>query len=382
MRLPLAVLLAALALLAPLRAQAQQQVPAAIIEGRVTDAETGEPLQGTHVFIATSMKGTTTDAEGHYRLERVPLGALRLFASVIGFEQVAVDTLLRESRVYTIDFDLQPEVIEVGEVTVEAKEDTRWQRRLERFTDLFIGETPNADRTTIVNPTVLDFENNGGEFVARAAEPLVIENEALGYRVQYFLREFKATPTRTQYDGEPLFEEMEPESAEQQAEWEANRRAAFMGSFRHFLLALLANQVEPQGFLTFSRPAGGGSMAAGGGALRGAMGSNPVAGNERFPVEPDKLLTPGETPNEHILDFEGFVEVVYRGEEEDEAFLEWANQGRRSPKFQTSRIRLERGPATVDYKGDVLNPYGVTLFSYWAFERVADEVPREYRPGA
>ena len=34
----------------------------------------------------------------------------------------------------------------------------------------------------------------------------------------------------------------------------------------------------------------------------------------------------------------------------------------------------------VDYKGDVLDPYGVTFYGFLAYERVADELPREYRP--
>ncbi|RMH50858.1 MAG: carboxypeptidase-like regulatory domain-containing protein [Bacteroidetes bacterium] len=375
---PLRLLLSLTVLaLASTAALAQPQPPTAALVGTVTDAETGEPLIGVNVFIANSMTGTATDAEGRYELTRVPVGALRLFVSMIGFEQVAIDTLLREPRVYTIDVQLRPEVLELGEVTVEAKGDPRWKERLERFTKLFIGETPNARETVIVNPEVLDFANRGGEFIALASEPLVIENRALGYRIRYFLREFKALPTRTQYDGEPLFEEMEAESPEQQAAWEARRREAFIGSFRHFLLALLAGQTEAQGFLTFSRPAADGTAASAG----PLGGGNPVAGNQRFPLDPKTLLQPGASRAEYTLDFQGFVEVVFQGELEDEAYLEWIGEGRRRPRFQTSMIRLERGPTTVDYKGDVLDPYGVTLFRYWAFERVADEVPREYRPG-
>ena len=103
----------------------------------------------------------------------------------------------------------------MGEVTVQAREDRRWARRLRRFERLFLGETANAGATTIVNPEVLNFSGSWGTLRAEASAPLILENTALGYRIQYFLKEFEHTGTTTKYDGEPLYEEMMPESTEQ-----------------------------------------------------------------------------------------------------------------------------------------------------------------------
>lgn len=347
----------------------------AILTGRVTDAAGGEPLVGAHVFIASSMIGTTTDVDGRYRLERVPTGAHRLYVSIIGFEADFLDVMLRTSRVYEFDFELSESVIEVGEVVVEAEEDKDWQRRLERFTRLFIGETPNSLETEILNPEVLDFDEGMGSLRAVATAPLIIENRALGYRVQYFLEDFKAEGFRTQYDGEPLYEEMEPSSPDEAARWESKRREAFMGSFRHFLLALISDRVEAQGFKTYSRP--GLSMAG-----SGAIGRGKMLDQQRFPIEPGELISATEHAGEFSLDFRGFVEIRYLGETEGRAYLEWAERpGRGDSNYQTSWVNLENGPTIVDYKGDTLDPYGVTLYGYLAFERVANEVPKEYRPG-
>ena len=349
------------------------QAPTVSLRGTVTDAETGDPLPGAHVFIASSMMGTVTANDGTYELERVPIGAIRLYVSMIGFEPEGRDIMLRTTETQTFDFAMQPSVIEVGEIVVEAKGDKKWKERLEKFTTLFIGETPNAHETVITNPEVLDFESKGGEFRAIAAEPLIIENKALGYRIQYFLKDFVAEPMRTRYDGEPLFEEMEPSDSEEAARWEEKRRLSFIGSFRHFMLALLANKVEEQGFLTYGRT----TMAES--ASTGSIPGSPTAGS-RFPLNAQEILRPASTPNEKTVDFEGFVEITFRGEVEDKSYLEWSGRGRHSPKFQTSWISLERGPTLVDYKGDILDPYGVTFYGYLAFERVADEVPKEYRP--
>jgi hypothetical protein len=117
------------------------------------------------------------------------------------------------------------------------------------------------------------------------------------------------------------------------------------------------------------------------------VGSGPRMSDQRFPATVDELLKEGEVPSERVLDFHGFAEVIYLGERETEAYKTWRAQyarnglsGRRAPRYQTSQFWLERGPATIDYKGDIVDPYGVTVSGFYAFERVADQLPKEYRP--
>ncbi len=339
----------------------------ATIVGTITDVDTGESLPTVNVFIASSMNGMTTDDQGRYRLTGIPLGALRLYVSMIGFEPQARDIFIREAKTYTFDFQLKEAIYEIGEITVTA-DNKKWKRQLEKFIGLFIGETPNASETKIINPEVMDFSSKGGEFRAQASEPLIIENKALGYRITYFLKEFVAIPNQTRYDGEPLFEDMSAESPEQKAMWAARRDSAFYGSFRHFMLALLNDKVEEQGFKTFSIPA------------QQSLGGQARPGDQRYPIKASEILKEGESAGEKMLDFEGFVQITYTREEEDKSYLRWTNQPYRRPSYRSSLIRLGDGPTVVDLKGDVLDPYGVTLYHYLAFERVADEVPKEFRP--
>ncbi len=343
-----------------------QPTPRASLTGTVTSAATGAPIPDAHVFIAVSMNGTTTNAEGQYALGNVPLGAHRLYVSVLGYEPVGQDVLLREAKEYTYNFSLEEGVLEFDEVVVSAAENRKWQERLEKFTRLFIGETAYAGETTITNAPVLDFSQNLTEFKAWASEPLVIENRALGYRITYFLKDFEASSTRTRYDGEPLYEELDPASQQEADEWAKNRREAFFGSFRHFMLSALSDRIVEQGFLLYTRP------------VERDFGNNPRPGSQKYPYE-GEILTDTDQPNEKMVSFENFLEVTYTKEEEDKGYLEW--QGRRGrPKFQTSMLLLENGPTLVDAKGDILDPYGVTFFGYLAYERVANELPKEYRP--
>lgn len=365
-------------------ATAQPQVPRgrATLTGTVVDAETGDPLQDVNVFIAVSQRGTATDAEGRFRLVNVPLGAQRLYVSSVGYEPQARNLNLREARVYTFAFELEPTVIEGEGVVVEAERDEKWQERYDKFVKLFIGETPNAQKTEIQNPEVLDFEGGLGTLEAVAARPIEIVNRGLGYKVTYHLKDFKATPGRTQYDGEPLFEELDGTPAERAA-WEERRREAFLGSFQHLKLAMLANRVDDQGFKLYMRPSQSGNF--GGSGPLGA--ATPRMSGQRFPTSVDEIMKEGEVATERVLDFQGVVEVVYLGEQQSEAYYAWRSQyasgnliSGRAPRFQTSQFWLERGPATIDYKGDIVDPYGVTVSGYFAFERVADQLPKEYRP--
>ena len=345
----------------------------ALISGRVVDAETGQPLPGAHVFIASSMIGTVTDTNGQFDLHDVPVGAHRLYVSMLGFEPDFRDIMLRTGKDYQFDFELKESILDVGEIIVEGERDKNWKKRLEKFTRMFIGETPNALETSITNPEVLDFEEKRGSFTAVAAAPLIIENRALGYRIQYFLKDFESTPSRVRYDGEGLYEEMDASSEEEATRWEEKRRAAFIGSFRHFMLAIIAGRSEAQGFKTYSRPSVGGGVGD-------TFNRSAAMASQRFPLDPTTILKPGEAENEYFLDFEGHMEVVFMGEKEDESYLDWSMRPERSnPRFQTSWTFLDHGPAVVDYKGDTLDPYGVVFMGYWAFERVADDPPKEYR---
>ncbi|WP_103019441.1 carboxypeptidase-like regulatory domain-containing protein [Salinibacter altiplanensis] len=370
-------------------AHAQPSDPArgrATLVGTVVDSASGDPISDANVFIAGSMQGTTTGDQGRFRLRGVPLGAQQLYVSFVGYEAKSRSLNLRESRTYRFEFALQETVLEGEGVVVEAERDEQWQRRFERFRAAFLGETPNAERADILNREVLSFDGGLGSLEAFAARPIVIENRALGYRVEYHLEDFKVTQRRTQYDGEPFFEELEGSPA-QEAKWEKARREAFFGSFHHLMLAMIEDRVEGQGFkLFYHQDAPGGPPERSSSGLPGSGGAGFSGGSGgRMSIEVGDIMTDGDVPDEHILDFQGAAEVVYLGEKQSEAYSDWQEErtGRRSgraPRYQTSQFWLERGPATVDYKGEVVERYGVTVSGHFGFERVADQVPKEYRP--
>ncbi|NNF57812.1 MAG: carboxypeptidase-like regulatory domain-containing protein [Rhodothermaceae bacterium] len=373
MRLLFPALVVLLAL-APASVRAQATVT---LTGTVT-ADDGEPLPGANVFIARSQRGTVADAQGRYRLAGVPLGAHRLVASFVGFETAGEDLVLRRAgETRTIDFRLREAAVELGEVTAEAERDDRWRQRYERFQRRFLGETANAAETEILNPFVLDFEERRGTLSASAREPLVIENRALGYRIRYDLTDFEARSDYNFFYGEAFYEELEPTDPTDRARWERNRRAAYRGSFRHLLRSLIAGTADAQGFSLYLLP-NQGPGGIGGGSPFG----NRRQGGNRFPTTEAEILKPARQEGEYVLEFRGVLQTIYRDEPEEPGFLEreWARERRPLREVQTSELRfpIAEISAQLDRFGEELDPRSITVSGYMAFERFADELPKEY----
>jgi len=345
-------------------AQPGQQV---VVEGTVVDDSTGAPLPATHVFISGSMTGTTVNEEGRFRLSGLSNGAKRLFVTRLGYKPEQVDFVVSTDTTLTFSFRLQRTVLEAEEVTVSARRDKEWYERLRRFKRLFVGESKQAQRCYLLNPNVLRFDTAWwGKFEADAQKPLKFENRALGYRLTYYLKEFEVNGDIVRWDGEPVFEPLTPQDSTQAQRWALNRRQAFRGSLRHFLLAVLNDRLAEEQFSIARIPR--------------ATAYRRVGRADRVSIRRDRIVDP--QPNSLTeLDFRGALEITYHGEPESEAYLDWADARRPALDHQVSQIRLNEHPIHVDEHGEIVEPYGATLYQYFAFsQRMAELLPQEYRP--
>jgi outer membrane receptor protein involved in Fe transport len=92
------------------------------IAGKVTDAETGEPLIGINVIIEGTTIGAATGIDGTYIINNVEPGNYTLIFSGVGYQKKIV-TNVRVSSDFTtrIDIQLSSEAIGLEAVVVEAK---------------------------------------------------------------------------------------------------------------------------------------------------------------------------------------------------------------------------------------------------------------------
>ena len=367
------VVLFAVLLLGPGSAFAQSRALASL-SGLVYDQASGEPLMDVHVFLDQTMRGTVTNRDGRFHLPGLSPGAYTLVVSMIGFEVVQRQVVLSAGQEGAYRFGLKEAVIPLPEGLVTAEHPRLWRKRLKRFKTLFFGETQNASSCELLNPEVLDFEEDeaSGRFAVYAAEPLQIVNRALGYEVEYHLRQFVARGEAILFDRRfTRFRELEPENDRERRRWLAERWRAYYGSFRHFVRALNREATTEEGFVMYEVPA-----------------IEPVYNPTLLKRITDdvELFRPTSHSSQIILDFDfaedplatDYLLVEYVYEAEEDAFqTKYGVRRRAGSSMQVSWMALQ-GPTMVDLNGHMATA-SLVLHGYWGWaERVAELLPNEF----
>ncbi|QDK81151.1 TonB-dependent receptor [Spirosoma sp. KCTC 42546] len=222
----------------------------AVLTGTVTDATTGKPMPFANVYVNGSTRGAVTDEKGAFTLAGISLGTVEVVASFIGYQP--------DKRTYRFDnaspqkasFRLKASEQTLDAVTVRGNP-KQWERQLRQFKKQLFGE-PFGGQCVLVNSEVLHFNEDKDHLYATASEPLIIDNQALGYRLVYDLQQFSATTSgEVYYAGTARFDELKPENERQADRFRRNRLAAYKGSIRHLMASLTDNTFEQAGFLVY-----------------------------------------------------------------------------------------------------------------------------------
>jgi outer membrane receptor for ferrienterochelin and colicins len=97
------------------------QTPGGAIVGKVTDAETGQPVIGANVVIHGTFIGSSTNVRGEYRLSRIPPGPCTIVVSMIGYDRLTVaNIMINAGQQRTLDIKLKSAPVETGGVVVTA----------------------------------------------------------------------------------------------------------------------------------------------------------------------------------------------------------------------------------------------------------------------
>jgi iron complex outermembrane receptor protein len=84
--------------------------------GKVTDAQTGQPLEGVTIYIADLKLGTSTDAKGVFTIKNIAEGKHLVEVSHIGYSTIAKEVDIKADT--KIDFQLSETVVENNAVII------------------------------------------------------------------------------------------------------------------------------------------------------------------------------------------------------------------------------------------------------------------------
>ncbi|MBX2914647.1 MAG: carboxypeptidase-like regulatory domain-containing protein [Cyclobacteriaceae bacterium] len=220
------------------------------ISGTITDADSDEPIPFANVFFASTSIGISSDMEGKFVLQNFPNGKYDFTVAYVGYEPFQQAFEFNGSE-YRLTIKLKTNEVKLNEVIIKA-DTTGWAQNFAIFKRNFLGETANASNCTILNPRDIHlyFDKQDGILVAHARKPIVIENKALGYTIQWYMQKFELNYRngRLEVFGIPLFQQLDPKNERQLKQWTQERERAYRGSITHFMRTLLRKNWLDEGF--------------------------------------------------------------------------------------------------------------------------------------
>ena len=99
------------------------QAQNASVSGRVQSSETKEPLQSVNIVIPNLELGSTTDINGQFTINDIPLDNIELEISILGYRDTTIFIQIDNSLVNLGNIFLDPEVLHFEEINVEIHSD-------------------------------------------------------------------------------------------------------------------------------------------------------------------------------------------------------------------------------------------------------------------
>ena len=220
-----------------------------IVKGNILDKSDNSKIYFASIYINGTSVGTNSDQNGYFELDISKYGSLPLTISALGYNSV---TLTDFSKEKPIEVYLTPKTFELNEVFVVAKSTGKERKaNLKLFRDQFLGSSYNGQNCAIMNEGDITFTNGTAHdtLKAFASKPILIINNALGYKITYYLDKFEYYRKSKSflYQGSAIFKE-DMTSEITNKFFEKRRKNAYLGSRSHFFASLWANKLKLNGF--------------------------------------------------------------------------------------------------------------------------------------
>ena len=340
----------------------------ATVNGTVADASTGEALPFCNVFINTTTLGTTSDKQGRFEIKNVPVpGSYEIVVSYVGYGSYSQKIDVSQENVILREIKLKPSEILLNDVEVKGTRDKAWEKKMKRFSSVFLGTDTQAKQCTILNPWVVDFHDNKDPnlLVATASQPIWIENKALGYKIKFILLSFSASMVDFSINGKSFFEEMKPENSQQFHKWIKERERVYRNSKQHLFKSIIEKRLSGEGFRLYMELTGSRNN-------RSQFFYKEELGATVLPVDTTQLVTEGPQKDVYTIRIPRRLEIHNMSEKDNSSIY-------RDVLYAVSWIESKNGNIVVNKNGFEMNTSAVTLGAI-SNSRVSRLMPTDFTP--
>lgn len=350
-----------------------QQNNAVVLVGKVTDGKTGKPLPFANVFVNNSTIGTNADENGNYRLTGLVIGTIEMAVSFLGYETVKQTLRFEQPGTKTVQFKLV-EGMQLTGVTVYARKNKKREKHLAIITRELLGKSPYAKQCKILNPEVLRISlDDNGHLSAQTTAPLIIENNAMGYKIHQDLDDFDYYEGRVYYGGTTRFELLKPKDDIQKNLWRANQVASYQGSLKHLLASMVSDSLAENGFKVYQEIPDSLRMFR---SVRSMNGYNYINNNLHNRIEPimgNRLIQAAELPTERYVVSGTMLEVFYTKKRGNSPYADMP--------YVYTQIKFPQGYCVITPQGWVSMPMGFEIAGYLGNDRFSTLLPADWKRG-
>lgn len=242
------------------------------IKGFIHDSISKEPVPYATVYINGTTRGTTSDENGYFILDKVILPG-KLVVSHINYKTITYEYLQETIKTINLNIELAPAIQLLSDITVTSKKNRKLA--LKYFEKTFFGENKWGDYAFLRNDDALFFRSSAfikykprmmtesirpDTFIVEASVPLVVDLPLLGYEMYIDLQKFSVIRVQNQYsykttcDAYVYFKPVDINSENKRDKIEKNRKSVYYNSVRHFLLSLYDNHLKENGYYILVKP--------------------------------------------------------------------------------------------------------------------------------
>ena len=333
------------------------------VSGKVGDSATKEPLAFASVFCQNTTQGTTTNKEGGFHLT-LKEGGYDLVITYTGYRSQLIR--IGPETKSALQVELIKEEKSIEEVVIRSSNEVKngWEKYGKFFLENFIGATPFASKTTLLNPEVLKFYyfKRSDKLKVLADSALIISNDALGYNIRYNLDSFLFVykTDLCSYRGFAFYQER-TSTEDSMKLWKANRKKSYLGSRLHFMHSYFDSSLTDAGFI---------------------ISLLDSEDDKKFTkiTEPydTAYYTPADSVNEVDIYYPRRISITYTKRPPENEYLKKYKLPMNISQ-QISYIDM-RDVISIKPNGYYYNQTDWINFGYWSWKNIADQVPNDYVP--